>query len=59
MTDEYPKRKNWINYEVSEKEWKLNWKEHLSIIKQMQDVGWNVNLMIFNNDFVFKGQEVY
>ena len=55
----YPQRKNWLNYEVSEEEWKLHWHDHLKIIKEMQDEGWNINLMIFNTDFVFKGQKVY
>ena len=55
----YPSRRNWLNYEVAEQEWKLHWQDHIKIIKQLQDNGWNINLMIFNNNFVFKGTEVY
>jgi hypothetical protein len=28
---------NWLNYEISEEEWKLHWKDHLEIIKNLKD----------------------
>jgi len=50
---------NWLNYEVSEEEWKLNWKFHIKIIKELQEMGWRINLMIYNTEFVFKGEKGY
>jgi hypothetical protein len=50
---------HWLNYEVAEEEWKLHWKEHIAIIKELQEEGWLINLMIFNNNFLFKGEEKY
>jgi hypothetical protein len=53
------KAENWLNYEVSEEEWKLNWRKHLDIIKAIQSEGMRVNLIIMHTEFVFKGEKNY
>jgi hypothetical protein len=51
---------NWINYEVSEEEWKLNWKQHVEIIQQLKnEYGFSINLIIYNLDFLLKGERNY
>ena len=51
--------KHWLNYEVSEEEWKLHWEDHIKIIKELQERGWRINLIIMHTSYVFAGEKKY